>query len=64
MPAQVADASREAFVHALQIGLKVGAAVAFTGAVVAFTLVQGRLATPAEPMPAPPAAPERVPVEA
>jgi hypothetical protein len=66
LPAEVVNASREAFVHALQIGLKVGAAVAFAGAVVAFTLVQGRLppGAHADAIPAPPASPERVPVEA
>jgi len=68
LPAQLADASREAFVHALQIGLKVGAAVAFTGAIVAFTLVQGRLRPTGterfDAVPAPPGQPERVPVEA
>ncbi len=68
LPARVADASREAFVHALQIGLKVGAAVAFTGAIVAFALLQGRLqpatAGRADAIPSLPAQPERVPIEA
>jgi EmrB/QacA subfamily drug resistance transporter len=64
LPAQVADASREAFVHALQLGLKVGAAVSLAGAMVALALVQGRLAERPDAVPAPPAHPERVPVEA
>jgi len=69
LPTQLADASREAFVHALQIGLKVGAAVAFTGAIVALALIeslpQRSVAEPrAEAIPAPPAQPDRVPVEA
>jgi MFS family permease len=64
LPGQVADASREAFVHALQLGLKVGAAVSLAGAMVALALVQGRLAERPDAVPAPPAHPERVPVEA
>jgi EmrB/QacA subfamily drug resistance transporter len=64
LPARVADASREAFVHALQLGLKVGAAVSLAGAMVALALVQGRLAERPDAVPAPPAHPERVPVEA
>jgi EmrB/QacA subfamily drug resistance transporter len=64
LPAQVADASREAFVHALQLGLKVGAAVSLAGAMVALALVQGRLAERPDAVPAPPANAERVPVEA
>jgi hypothetical protein len=63
LPAQVADASREAFVHALQLGLKVGATVSFVGAMVALALIQGR-PQHADAVPAPPAHPERVPVEA
>jgi MFS family permease len=51
LPSQVAHASQEAFVHALQIGLKVGAAVAFTGAIVALTLVQGRPIRAMTPLP-------------
>ena len=57
LPAAVADASREAFVHALQIGLKVGAAVAFAGAIVAVALVEGDLRGRAS-------APAALPVEA
>jgi EmrB/QacA subfamily drug resistance transporter len=68
LPAHVADASREAFVHALQIGLKVGAAVAFAGAIVALRFIQGRQAHEAArrpgTIPASPAAPEREPIEA
>jgi EmrB/QacA subfamily drug resistance transporter len=71
VPPRVADAATDAFVHALQVGLKVGAAVAFAGAVVAFALISGRAHAPARPaeevaeqLPAPPAQPEPVPVEA
>src|SRR3954447_9918554 len=51
LPASVADATREAFLHALQIGLKVGAAVAFAGAVVAWRLFQAHSARAAQPVP-------------
>jgi hypothetical protein len=51
LPATVADASREAFVHALQIGLRVGAAVAFAGAVIAWRLIQSRPVHAAQPVP-------------
>src|SRR3954454_6188331 len=52
LPGFVADASREAFVHALQIGLKVGAAVAFAGAIVAWRLVESRaVRTAQQPVP-------------
>ncbi|MCW2967957.1 MAG: transporter, partial [Solirubrobacteraceae bacterium] len=44
LPPHIADAAREAFVHALQVGLKVGAGVAFVGAVVAASFIQGRQA--------------------
>jgi EmrB/QacA subfamily drug resistance transporter len=66
LPAEVAAVSKEAFVHALQIGLKVGAAVAFAGSVVAFTLVRGGPARGqhADAIPTPPASPERIPLEA
>jgi EmrB/QacA subfamily drug resistance transporter len=66
LPPQVAAAAREAFVHALQLGLKVGAAVSFVGAVVALTLIGARPtpAQDADAVPAPPGAPGRVPVEA
>jgi EmrB/QacA subfamily drug resistance transporter len=55
LPAAVAAASREAFVHALQIGLKVGAAVAFAGAAVALLLVAGRPQPAQSPAPGGPA---------
>jgi hypothetical protein len=42
LPPQVADAARDAFIHALQSGLRVGAAVAFVGAAIAFALITGR----------------------
>jgi EmrB/QacA subfamily drug resistance transporter len=45
---QIADAVREAFVAALRDGLRVGAAVALFGAVLAFALIQRR----PEPVPA------------
>jgi hypothetical protein len=41
-PAQVADAVREAFVTALRDGLRLGAAVALLGALLAAVLVTGR----------------------
>jgi EmrB/QacA subfamily drug resistance transporter len=41
-PAQVADAVREAFVTALRDGLRLGAAVALLGALVAAVLITGR----------------------
>jgi EmrB/QacA subfamily drug resistance transporter len=41
-PGQVADAVREAFVTALRDGLRMGAAVALLGAVLAFTLIGDR----------------------
>ena len=64
MPPQVADAARDAFVHALQIGLKVGAAVALTGAIVAATLIRGIARAPMSEHEAavPPAHPEPQPV--
>ena len=51
MPAQVTNAVHDAFVHALGHGLRLSAAVAFVGAIVAFALVDGqpahaRMATP------------------
>jgi EmrB/QacA subfamily drug resistance transporter len=67
LPATVANAAREAFVHALQVGLKVGAGVAFVGAIVALTFIQGRQAHAAAREPdaatAPPT-PDRIPIEA
>jgi EmrB/QacA subfamily drug resistance transporter len=42
LPAQVIDASQQAFVYALQYGLRLGSAVALLGAVAAFTLVARR----------------------
>ena len=42
VPAQVADAVREAFVTALRDGLRLGAAVALMGALLAAVLVTGR----------------------
>jgi hypothetical protein len=39
IPAHVAQAGHEAFVYALQNGLRLGAAVAFVGAIVAWTLI-------------------------
>ncbi|MDQ6749474.1 MAG: MFS transporter [Actinomycetota bacterium] len=41
-PGQVADAAREAFVTALRDGLRMGAAVALFGALLAFTLIGDR----------------------
>jgi hypothetical protein len=56
-PPQVAHAAREAFVHALQSGLRIGAAVAVTGAVLAAWLIAPRVRRPA-------ADPRVVPLEA
>jgi hypothetical protein len=42
VPAQIADAVREAFVTALRDGLRLGAAVALLGALLAAVLVTGR----------------------
>ena len=54
VPVQIVDASQHAFVYALQYGLRLGAAVAFIGAVLAWTLVgrRERVATPAGHAPA------------
>jgi MFS family permease len=46
-PANVAAAANEAFVHALQSGLRIGAAVAFVGAAVAFWLIAPAARRPA-----------------
>jgi len=46
-PAQIVTAANAAFVSALGTGLLVGALVTLTGAVVAWTLIQRRVATPA-----------------
>jgi hypothetical protein len=56
-PPQVAHAAQEAFVHALQSGLRIGAAVAVTGAVLAAWLIAPRVRKPA-------ADPRVVPLEA
>ena len=57
VPVQVVDASQSAFVYALQYGLRLGAAVALLGAVLAWTLVgrarAGRRRTAAAHAPAP-----------
>jgi MFS family permease len=56
VPVRVVDASQQAFVYALQYGLRLGAAVALLGAVLAWTLVGRRQETtrPTEQkMPAP-----------
>jgi EmrB/QacA subfamily drug resistance transporter len=45
VPVRVVDASQQAFVYALQYGLRLGAAVALLGAVLAWTLVSRRQAT-------------------
>jgi EmrB/QacA subfamily drug resistance transporter len=45
---QVADAVREAYVYALNNGLRIGAAVALAGAVVAWLLIADRAQAPAE----------------
>jgi MFS family permease len=42
VPVQIVDASQQAFVYALQYGLRVGAAVALLGAALAWTLVGRR----------------------
>ena len=39
VPAQIVDAGQQAFVYALQYGLRLGSAVALLGAVLAWTLV-------------------------
>jgi hypothetical protein len=49
LPAQVVDASQQAFVYALQYGLRLGAAVALVGAVLAWVLVAPRLGVAREP---------------
>jgi EmrB/QacA subfamily drug resistance transporter len=49
----VADASREAFVSALNTGLRIGAAVALVGAVVAWALIADRPEPAAAPVPEP-----------
>jgi EmrB/QacA subfamily drug resistance transporter len=55
VPVRIVDASQQAFVYALQYGLRLGAAVALLGAVLAWTLVGRRqqAARPAERAPAP-----------
>jgi MFS family permease len=53
MPASVIDASQRAFVYALQNGLRLGAAVALVGAVVAWTFVGGRPEAARQPAPVP-----------
>jgi EmrB/QacA subfamily drug resistance transporter len=55
VPVRIVDASQEAFVYALQYGLRLGAAVALLGAVLAWTLVGRREEAPlaAERAPAP-----------
>ena len=45
-PAQIVSAANDAFVSALGTGLLVGAFVTLTGAVVAWTLIQRRVAAP------------------
>jgi MFS family permease len=57
VPTQVVTAAHESFVYALQNGLRLGSAVAFAGALVAWTLVGREKAAPAA-MPAHPAAVE------
>jgi MFS family permease len=52
VPAQVADAVREAFVTALRDGLRLGAAVALLGALLAAALVTGRPVEAEDAMPA------------
>jgi EmrB/QacA subfamily drug resistance transporter len=61
-PAQIVAAANDAFVSALSTGLLVGALVTLTGAVVAWTLIQRRVAAPAA-VPAQ-AAPAQAPAEA
>jgi len=52
-PAQIVAAANDAFVSALSTGLLVGALVTLTGAVVAWTLIQRKVAVPAQaPVPA------------
>jgi MFS family permease len=46
-PGNIAAAADEAFVHALQSGLRIGAAVAFVGALVAFWLIAPAASHPA-----------------
>jgi EmrB/QacA subfamily drug resistance transporter len=55
VPVRVVDASQQAFVYALQYGLRLGAAVALLGAVLAWTLVGRRrqASTAAQQAPAP-----------
>jgi hypothetical protein len=43
VPAQILDAGQQAFVYALQNGLRLGAAVALLGALAAWTLVRARV---------------------
>ena len=43
----MADAGREAFVYALQNGLRLGSAVALAGALAAWTLIARRASVPA-----------------
>jgi predicted MFS family arabinose efflux permease len=57
VPVQVVDASQSAFVYALQYGLRLGAAVALLGAVLAWTLVGRREQTAKAAGHAPAAAP-------
>jgi EmrB/QacA subfamily drug resistance transporter len=68
LPPAVGRAATEAFVHALQVGLKVGAAVALVGATIAWTLVSNREAhaagNAADAAPAAAGRDERVLVEA
>ena len=54
MPVRIVDASQQAFVYALQYGLRLGAAVALLGALLAWTLVGRRQEATrvAEPAPA------------
>jgi MFS family permease len=53
VPVRVVDASQQAFVYALQSGLRLGAAVALLGAVLAWTLVGRRLEASTAPAQAP-----------
>ncbi|HMD52628.1 MAG TPA: MFS transporter [Solirubrobacteraceae bacterium] len=54
VPVRIVDASHEAFVYALQYGLRLGSAVALVGALLAWTLVARRMAPhPAAAAPAP-----------
>ena len=61
-PAQIVAAANDAFVSALSTGLLVGALVTLSGAVVAWTLIQRRVAAPAA-VPAQ-AAPAQAPAQA